>query len=736
MCIRYLLVKYNNIKNNKSMKYLHLFDTEGDYQTYKQNEYEEPFVGLSTHESGPVSGILVNVNGENIALDNQTNAHYNSYQNEYYYSFSSLNKECEITEVLSGGTSSGVSGYSYDIVVSGYTFSNESQEEDGRYIYSFGDYTGITQAEVTSIGEEINVEGIQYTPFVAGGYTFLYYQYNSAYRAYDFDNSEWLSVFVGTYGMPLPQVGDIVEIKDDADYREIKCYMFGNNPSVGDTVSVFYDTFEQFSYVSSYCKHSQEVDVTIVESPTDIRYESGDIVEIYYSEGEENEHVYFNKTYYEKLKEMPLTFEIVEGGNISWMIQTAPNSALSRTIEYKKNDGDWTEITSSTAETGSHIISVVEGDVLQFRGNNKYYAISGSSFYTCSTFKNSTAKFNLKGNIMSLIGKKSFANLTELPGTSDYRQISFFSFFRGCTGILNADGFVMPATNTFESCYSYMFANCTSLNSIKNLCLIAENGIYRCYSQMFKGCTSLVNGPKIVGAKGGVFGYEACDRMFEGCTSLINAPELPVTNLDQRVYYNMFNQCSSLTKLPALPAKNVNYYACYGSMFANCTSITTIPNNYLPATDLGFSCYDSMFKGCTGLTTIPSNLLPATTLEESCYNNMFQGCASLTTVPSNLLPATTLANMCYNYMFESCTNLTKAPDLPAPTLTGNCYTYMFRNCRNLNYVKCLATTKTASNTTDWVKNVSGSGTFVKDSSTSWYTGNSGIPSGWTIVNAE
>lgn len=39
-------------------------------------------------------------------------------------------------------------------------------------------------------------------------------------------------------------------------------------------------------------------------------------------------------------------------------------------------------------------------------------------------------------------------------------------------------------------------------------------------------------------------------------------------------------------------------------------------------------------------------------------------------------------------------------------------------------------------TTDWVKNVASSGTFVKNSAASWnVTGTDGVPRGWTVQTA-
>ncbi|MCR4631698.1 MAG: InlB B-repeat-containing protein [Treponema sp.] len=154
----------------------------------------------------------------------------------------------------------------------------------------------------------------------------------------------------------------------------------------------------------------------------------------------------------------------------------------------------------------------------------------------------------------------------------------------------------------------------------------------------------------------------------------------------------------------------------------------------LPATTLITSCYSYMFKGCTNLTRAPA--LPATTLANYCYTHMFEGCTSLTTAPE--LPANTLISNCYSYMFDGCTSLTTAPELPANKLVNYCYSNMFAGCSKLNYIKCLATDINADICLmDWVKNVAATGTFVKASNMSgWTEGADGIPTDWTVENAE
>ena len=88
-------------------------------------------------------------------------------------------------------------------------------------------------------------------------------------------------------------------------------------------------------------------------------------------------------------------------------------------------------------------------------------------------------------------------------------------------------------------------------------------------------------------------------------------------------------------------------------------------------------------------------------------------------------------------MFTNCTYLTTAPELPATTLAQSCYASMFYGCTSLNNITMLATDISASGClSDWVKNVSATGTFVKNPSmSSLPTGNSGVPNGWTVTDA-
>lgn len=158
-------------------------------------------------------------------------------------------------------------------------------------------------------------------------------------------------------------------------------------------------------------------------------------------------------------------------------------------------------------------------------------------------------------------------------------------------------------------------------------------------------------------------------------------------------------------------------------------------DDFVGKTDLIYPWIFYAFCTSNLVVNVENLVLPATALTEYCYQYMFTSCTALTTAPQ--LPATALATACYQYMFTNCTALTTAPQLPATTLAEGCYAYMFNNCTNLNYIKCHATDISAIICThQWLDGVAASGTFVKDASMNdWTSGDSGIPTGWTIQSA-
>lgn len=173
-----------------------------------------------------------------------------------------------------------------------------------------------------------------------------------------------------------------------------------------------------------------------------------------------------------------LTFEILSNGVINWCSNN--NSTTYRTIQYRKNGGSWTSITSSQAGAN---ISVVTGDVLEFKGDNTTYSDGNRRFGMFGDGK-TTAQFKAKGNIMSLINSTDFENLKSFTGNYTFRAM-----FNRCSTMMDASELILPATGLTTGNYRFMFQLCTSITTAPKL--PATTLTSECYQGMFMGCSSL-----------------------------------------------------------------------------------------------------------------------------------------------------------------------------------------------------------------------------------------------------
>ena len=266
------------------------------------------------------------------------------------------------------------------------------------------------------------------------------------------------------------------------------------------------------------------------------------------------------------------TIESLEDANkIGVVDSTAPPISISTDKQ------TWTTVTPN--ESPTYFITLNTGEKVYIKGSNyTYYYSSWKGYFT------STGKFNVSGNIMSLLYADDFKNKTTLSSSNDS---AFENLFYNTKKLISAEHLVLPATTLADSCYNYMFYGCSSLTIAPEL-----------------PATTLAN-----------YCYT---YMFYGCSSLPTAPDLPATTLADSCYQDMFNGCSSLTTAPKLPATTLTD-TCYGGMFSYCRSLKTAPE--LPATTLANHCYNYMFNGCSSLTKPPD--LQATILVDSCYGSMF-----------------------------------------------------------------------------------------------------------------
>ena len=153
-------------------------------------------------------------------------------------------------------------------------------------------------------------------------------------------------------------------------------------------------------------------------------------------------------------------------------------------------------------------------------------------------------------------------------------------------------------------------------------------------------------------------------------------------------------------------------------------SLLVIPNSY---------CFYNLFRDSTGITSVSENFLPATTLTKGCYYSMFSGCSNLKNAPN--LPATSLAQECYRGMFYNNELLRIAPTLPATTLADGCYRGMFKVCSSLFSVKIAYTGNFADTTDAFSGWLSGTPSYalIYYNGSDTATGSSAIPTGWQKI---
>ena len=262
-------------------------------------------------------------------------------------------------------------------------------------------------------------------------------------------------------------------------------------------------------YINSYA----------TENDIQIALQNGELFKPYVAYIEDVDRIDWNSKEIVDYTTEYLTFNILSAGTINW---TANSTGLTKTIDYKLNNGEWTSITSNTGSSAPSI-TVNSGDKLQFRGNNAQYATNSYSNY--NLFSSSTASFELEGNIMSLIYGDNFKNNLTISST-----YAFFGLFRNCTKLVSAENLILPATN---------LANW-------------------CYESMFEGCTKLTTAPVLPATK---LAPSCYNSMFQGCTSLTTAPELPATTLARSCYSYMFKWCRSLNYIKCL-ATDISASAC------------------------------------------------------------------------------------------------------------------------------------------------------------------------------
>lgn len=178
-----------------------------------------------------------------------------------------------------------------------------------------------------------------------------------------------------------------------------------------------------------------------------------------------------------------LTFDIISGGTIIWRKNN--RNSPSVTISYSINNGNWVDITSNTGSSAP-TISVNTGDKVKIKGNNNAYCATGTTTgattrdYYNNFSGDTSAKYNVEGNIMSLIYGDNFIGNNEFPDTNGW---NFKSLFENDKNVISAKNLILPPTTLYMSSFRALFSNASNLEEGPEL--LVSVLAPACYSYIF-----------------------------------------------------------------------------------------------------------------------------------------------------------------------------------------------------------------------------------------------------------
>lgn len=271
------------------------------------------------------------------------------------------------------------------------------------------------------------------------------------------------------------------------------------------------------------------------------------------------------------------------------------------------------------------------------------------------------------------------------------------------------------------------------------------NGSYYCRFHIsgYENCIIYGNLGSLIdytGFKNGVTlsSHYAFRSMFNGNPKITDASNLVLpANLNgkQYAYYQLFKTCINLVTPPTSWDGTFASVATFREAFQNCSGMTTCMDTPNITNAQSYAFFET-YRGCSALTTFPSKF--ANTVATQAYKNMFVYCSSLTGSPTIQTTSFTGSNQ-FDSMFYQCTNITGCTINAASNNYTGCMNDMFYGCSKLNAVYLPNATSwvwsASSPTNRWLNSVASSGTLYVNSNqdtSNIPSGNSGLPSGWTI----
>ena len=218
--------------------------------------------------------------------------------------------------------------------------------------------------------------------------------------------------------------------------------------------------------------------------------------------------------------------------------------SLNTNVQPKKETHIEAVETGGVIASNTNTPTITAGGTISWKIEN---AITPDSYDGIGRFA-ATGRFEVEGNIMSLVSGRQFT------GSTSVGSYQFIKLFYNISGLTSAENLVLPATTLRRECYE----------------------------DMFMDCINLIKAPKILPAT--TLKYQCYRGMFEYCSGLTTTPELPATTLASECYAAMFADCKNLTAAPVLPATILVDY-CYVEMFEGCRKLKSVT---CYATDMGY----------------------------------------------------------------------------------------------------------------------------------------------------
>ena len=349
------------------------------------------------------------------------------------------------------------------------------------------------------------------------------------------------------------------------------------------------------------------------------------------------------------------------------------------TVDVPSDQKPETELSKTIAENGTHVFTPEEGTVY-----NKVNITA--DIHPTEKLK----RTYMENNTYVIDGEYNGAEITVNVDTQDYYDQGYTAGKVEGKAEGKAEGIQQQkdkltdititenGTYTREDGYKSVVVNVDTVNNQEKTVSITSNGITSVvpdsgYTGLSKVDVNVdVDMPLDILLNLSVLGYTNDDNRR------ISALLQPDVDYSLELLQNYTNEKTyhdiKLVYAPLFPTQDRTDF---GSMFYNCSALTTVPKlNTSKGT--GFS---SMFSNCSALTSVPA----LDTSNGTGFSSMFYNCSALTSVPA--LDTSNGTN--FRYMFYDCIHLTSVPELN--TSKGTDFHTMFFHCSSLTSIPALDT---------------------------------------------